>query len=65
MTSKTTVTLPAGTVLKTTKALNVGGHQIEAEATVTLGSAVTAEVGAGEDNELPGGGSRPKPTPNR
>lgn len=56
MTSQTTVTLPAGTVLVTTKSITVKGHTIEAQTTVTLGEEVEVEVGAGADNTLPGGG---------
>jgi hypothetical protein len=58
MTSKTTVTLPAGTVLSTTKELTLpGGHTVAAHTEVTLGEEVEVEVGAGPGNELPG--SRP------
>jgi hypothetical protein len=54
--SKTTVTLPAGTVLKTTKSVTVQGHTIQAETTVTLGEEVSVDVGTEPGNELPGGG---------
>jgi hypothetical protein len=56
MTQKTTLTLPAGTVLTTTKAVDVGGHHIEASTEVTLGAAVTVTLGDKVDNELPEGG---------
>ena len=61
--NKTTVTLPAGTVLTTTKELTLpGGHTVAAQTQVTLGEEVEVEVGAGPGQELPGsrpGGGQP------